>query len=278
MFFASYRARRYKLARTRWRGIRFGMERAAWGYTWRACLFLLISIVTLGLLHPLMWFKLEQYKTDRSWYGDAQMVQGGRWTGLYRSMKHIFIGLGVIILAVVVGAFAAWKGAGAVVIFLISTLCYVWLLFGILYYWVQGTAWLTRNKSLRLADGGTVPLAMEMRTRTILGHYLLGGLAVGGIVFAGSLVLRVIGMALKDVVAGAPPVLLVVMGALVYLAVLTLISALSLAFIRQPILGYMIGQVSVLGADDLAAVRQRGAEAGADADGFAEALDLGGAF
>ena len=32
LFFAQCRARRYILARTRWRGIRFGLEPGAWGY------------------------------------------------------------------------------------------------------------------------------------------------------------------------------------------------------------------------------------------------------
>ena len=36
MLFARYRARRYKAARTRWRGIRFGMENGAWGFVLRA--------------------------------------------------------------------------------------------------------------------------------------------------------------------------------------------------------------------------------------------------
>ena len=30
-FYAQYRARRYVLARTRWRGLRFGLEPGAWG-------------------------------------------------------------------------------------------------------------------------------------------------------------------------------------------------------------------------------------------------------
>ena len=39
MLFARYRARRYMLARTRLRGIRFGMDSAAWGYVCaRSCM------------------------------------------------------------------------------------------------------------------------------------------------------------------------------------------------------------------------------------------------
>ena len=52
VFFAQYRARRYKLARTRFRGIRFGMEPAAWGYVWRALGHGALTVVTLGLLLP----------------------------------------------------------------------------------------------------------------------------------------------------------------------------------------------------------------------------------
>ncbi|MEM6340053.1 MAG: DUF898 family protein, partial [Pseudomonadota bacterium] len=36
LMFAQYRARRYKMARTRWRSIRFGMEKGAWAYAFRA--------------------------------------------------------------------------------------------------------------------------------------------------------------------------------------------------------------------------------------------------
>ena len=35
ILFARYRARRYIMARTRWRGLRFGMESEAFGYMWR---------------------------------------------------------------------------------------------------------------------------------------------------------------------------------------------------------------------------------------------------
>ena len=39
IFFAQYRARRYMLSRTRWRGLRFAMDAAAVGYAWRALLY-----------------------------------------------------------------------------------------------------------------------------------------------------------------------------------------------------------------------------------------------
>ena len=67
-------------------------------------------------------------------------------------------------------------------------------------------------------------------------------------------------------------------GALGYMAFLVLIGALQLVLIQQPIMAHVIARTWVVNADALALVRQRVGEAGADADGFAEALDVGGAF
>ncbi len=84
-FYARYRARRYVLGRTRWRGGRFGLDKGAWGYVWRAMLHWLVTIFSLGLLWPRMTFHLEKYTTDRTYFGSAQLHQGGRWCMLYRA-------------------------------------------------------------------------------------------------------------------------------------------------------------------------------------------------
>jgi hypothetical protein len=273
MFFAGYRSRRYKMARTRYRGIRFGVEKAAWGYTWRACLYTVLSIITLGILQPLMRFRLEEYVTERSWYGDARLEQRGKWTALYGCMKHIAIG---VVIGVLGGGVAMAAGA-AVLTPLIVVVGYVWLLVGIISYWVQGTAYLTRNKVLRLADGAEVGFGMQMQTSTIVGYYILGGIMVSIIVGVIGLLLGLIGAGMHGAMM-AHPAVLAIGGAVAYIALLMLISALNLALIQQPVLGYMIRSTSLRGTGALGAVRQRGGEAGADADGFAEALDVGGAF
>lgn len=56
ILFATYWAQRYRMSRTRWRGIRFGMDSAAWGYVWRALGHGLLTLLTLGLLLPRMTF------------------------------------------------------------------------------------------------------------------------------------------------------------------------------------------------------------------------------
>ncbi len=80
IYYARYRSRGYILSRTRWRGLRFGLEPDAWKYTLNAIGHTLLTIVTLGVLFPRQRFKMEKFVTDRTWYGNLQMRQNGKWT------------------------------------------------------------------------------------------------------------------------------------------------------------------------------------------------------
>ena len=76
--FAIYRARRYRLTRTVWRGVRFWMNGSGWAYAWRAALWGLLMIVTLGLALPWREAALERYKMRHTYYGDLQGSFEGR--------------------------------------------------------------------------------------------------------------------------------------------------------------------------------------------------------
>ena len=60
--FAIYRARRYRLTRTVWRGVRFWMDGSGWAYSLRAMLWGLLVTMTLGLALPWRDASLERYK------------------------------------------------------------------------------------------------------------------------------------------------------------------------------------------------------------------------
>jgi uncharacterized membrane protein YjgN (DUF898 family) len=68
--FARYRARRYRLARTLFRGVRFHQTGAAWRYAVRALIWWLVVVLTLGLAYPWARTSLERYKMGHSFYGD----------------------------------------------------------------------------------------------------------------------------------------------------------------------------------------------------------------
>jgi uncharacterized membrane protein YjgN (DUF898 family) len=78
--FAIYRARRYRLTRTVWRGVRFWMDGSGWAYAWRAVLWGFLVLATLGLALPWREAALERYKMRHSWYGDLQgSFEGQAW-------------------------------------------------------------------------------------------------------------------------------------------------------------------------------------------------------
>lgn len=76
--FAIFRARRYRATRTVWRGVRFWMSGSGWAYSWRACLWSLVALVTLGLALPWRESALERYKMRHLHYGDLP----GRFDGV----------------------------------------------------------------------------------------------------------------------------------------------------------------------------------------------------
>ena len=76
--FAIYRARRYRLTRTVWRGVRFWMSGSGWAYAGRAALWAVLMPLTLGLILPWREAALERYKLRHSYYGDLQGSFEGR--------------------------------------------------------------------------------------------------------------------------------------------------------------------------------------------------------
>ncbi|MGI9395487.1 MAG: YjgN family protein, partial [Boseongicola sp.] len=162
-FFARYRARRYVLARTRWRGIRFGVDPGAWGYAWRALVHWAITILTLGLLWPRMTFWLEKYRWDRTWYGDRQFDQGGRWTMLIIGFVPVWlIAWSPIILV--------WQAGGDSETALgLVVLCLPLIGAACIWYLVRSFRLLTESKM-----AGDIRFRSKARTPRVLGIYLLG--------------------------------------------------------------------------------------------------------
>ena len=68
--FAAYRARRYRLTRTVWRGLRFWMTGSGWSYAWRSVLWGVLLWPTSGLAYPWRMAALERYKLRHTLYGN----------------------------------------------------------------------------------------------------------------------------------------------------------------------------------------------------------------
>ena len=80
---ASYRARRYRLTRTIFRGLRLHQDGAAWAYAVRAILWWTAILLTLGLAYPFAQTSLERYKLRHTFYGDLQGTFEGSGASLF---------------------------------------------------------------------------------------------------------------------------------------------------------------------------------------------------
>ena len=71
---ALWRARRYRLTRTVWRGIRCGQTGSAVGYATRMFLYTALAVATLGLAVPVRNVRLYRYELAHTWFGDRSFA------------------------------------------------------------------------------------------------------------------------------------------------------------------------------------------------------------
>jgi len=92
--YAVYRARRYRLTRTVYRGVRFHQTGSAWLYAIMAVLWWTVIILTLGLAYPIALSRLERFRMRNTWLGNLQ----GRFEGSAASLfvRGLFMWLLVV--------------------------------------------------------------------------------------------------------------------------------------------------------------------------------------
>ncbi|HXW72072.1 MAG TPA: DUF898 family protein [Methylocella sp.] len=94
--FAIYRARRYRLTRTLWRGVRFWMTGSGWAYMARALGWTLLTVLTLGIAYPWREAALERYKLGHTFYGDLPgRFEGDGWVFFKRGWRLWLLLLGL---------------------------------------------------------------------------------------------------------------------------------------------------------------------------------------
>lgn len=103
---AIFRARRYRLTRTRWRGIRGGQTGSSLAYAGTSFLWSILNVVTLGLAIPYTRTYLARYRTKHTWFGNRSMVLDAKGRRLYPALFVSFL-LYFAVLAVVLALAAA---------------------------------------------------------------------------------------------------------------------------------------------------------------------------
>ncbi|WP_299412950.1 DUF898 family protein [uncultured Sulfitobacter sp.] len=311
-FYAQYRARRYVLGRTRWRGVRFGLEKGAWGYAWRALVHWIITICTAGLLWPRMTFYLEKYKTDRTFFGSAKLVQGGRWTMLYRAAGPFALGVVLVFLLAVwlvwlqplipqsdaplddlLGSMGAaidlgympfdWTAPQRLFLFIPVTML---LIYGAVHYRFVTKRILADHKHAEGVQMRSKLKGLRISMIYVLGTTIAYTILVFGIVGIVGVAFALLGpdaileaqIGTGDPLGDLPQWLSVVIIALLYLSVFLFWGVLHHVFVTFPLMRHMAITLSLHNVVGLSDVSQRARDEFAEAEGFAEALDLGAAI
>lgn len=100
-----YRARRYQLGRTLWRGIRASQAGSARRYGLMACGIVLAGILSAGWALPWGQARLERYRMNNTAFGDKSFVSAMDSRGLYGSFTLVWI---TALLAILGAAAVAW--------------------------------------------------------------------------------------------------------------------------------------------------------------------------
>lgn len=115
--YAVYAARRYRLTRTSFRGLRLRMTGSAWSYAVKGFGLSILAILTLGLAYPWVATVLERIKMRETFYGDAAGdFVGTPGTLMRRGLAVWALAVGIPALVIVTSAlavpFAAWERMG----------------------------------------------------------------------------------------------------------------------------------------------------------------------
>jgi uncharacterized membrane protein YjgN (DUF898 family) len=295
--FAAYAGRRYRLARTSWRGLRFRMTGSAWAYGAKAFGLSLVVIATLGLAFPWTTAYLERLKMRETWYGDVQGDFTGAPFQLFKSGILIWaLGFGLPVLMVFQalsgapsGFFAALlhdalqgdfspRGPVAVALMALTGAVGLSLLVGaLLFPAFQAVLFRWRMNGTRLGGAG---LASTFRIGTSYRVYVLGALAIGGSMILFSLAMAVVLGSLAYSASGlvssrGTGVAGVVFVVLAYLLSFGAFWIAKQVFIDVRLQRARMASLAVLNIAALDGVAARNVDASAMGDSLGDAVDIG---
>ncbi len=296
--FAVYRARRYRLSRTVYRGIRFHQTGSAWRYAICALFWWGMIGVTLGLAYPWAQASLERFKMRNTWYGDLRGEFTGSGTRLFfRGVLLWFVAIAPFVLGLSIagamfdatavgeaarqGGASALDAAGTGPAAAAAILATLWLVVAIALLYPAFQAMVLRwwISGLRF---GALTATSHLRTGTVYGLYwrfVWMSLALAAVVgtvgfFAAQ---QVFG---TDVSAGGArlsfEVLEISLAIGFYVVTALAYSTIYQATVKLPFWRHGFQSVELANLDVLDRVRAAPASGSPVGEGFADALHVGG--
>ncbi|GKQ54169.1 membrane protein [Bradyrhizobium sp. Ce-3] len=256
--FAIYRARRYRLTRTVWRGVRFWMSGSGWIYALKASLWGVLVVITLGFALPWREAALERYKMRHSYYGDLQGSFEGRGWEFFKRGWWLWLLMPFALYSTIFApfAYAAFKAVE-------------WR------WWLSGIRF------------GEVRLESTLPRSALIGLYwkVIGWVVLLGLVFAAYLVLCTLLVASMDgssienffrTEAFAKSIPLIVLLGIGYLAFALALNVVMRVYLMRDLWVRVLSSTIVHNIGAAADVTARGDLANALGEGFADGLDVGG--
>src|SRR4051812_6408129 len=256
--FAIYRARRYRLTRTVWRGVRFWMTGSGWIYALQASLWGLLMILTLGLILPWRAAALERYKMRHSHYGDLQGSFEGRGWEFFKRGWWLWLLTPIALYLIPLAPFV-YAGYKAI----------EWR------WWLSGIRF------------GGVRVESSLPKSALIGLYwkVIGWMALLGMGFSiylalcAGLVASMSGEGLMEffktpeAMRSIPLLVLVGLG---YLVMALAMNVVMRVYLTRDLWVTVLGSVNIIGIEAAANVAARGDLGNALGEGFADGLDVGG--
>jgi len=294
--FAVYRARRYRLTRTVYRGIRFHQTGSAWRYAVCAIFWWAMIGMTLGLAYPFAQASLERFKLRNTYYGDLQGHFSG--SGLRLFFRGILFWL-VVVGPLALGLFIAlgqvdWtalgrgsgdamsrvEAAGVAPALVFAVLSVSWSVFAVALLYPAFQAMVLRwwIAGLRFGELG---VASHLSTRAVYAIYLrfMWIALVAGILFAIGAALALAMTSLLALWLGKGVLTELLSTALLigsYVVVALAYSTIYQATVRLRLWRAGFESIELSGLEALERVNASGAAGSAVGEGLADALNVGG--
>lgn len=304
--FAIYRARRYRLTRTIYRGVRFHQGGSGWRYAACALFWWAMIALTLGLAYPFAQSRLERFKMRYTLFGDLPgRFVGSGWGLFFRGILMWLIVMGPFLAglwllaagvdwpAVAAAVDKAGSGSTAAEIFgqieaaspnLGATLAVaagalVWAVLAafLLYPVFQAMVLRWWASGLRFGD---VALTSRLRTGKVYGAYarfiglsMAYSMAVGTVM---GMVFGLVGVTLGSADAQTKEIGTVVVGILSYVIFMLGSSAIYQVTVRLAVWRNLVESLEVAGIAALDQVKAQGQASSAFGEGLADALNVGG--
>jgi uncharacterized membrane protein YjgN (DUF898 family) len=295
--FAVYRARRYRLSRTVYRGLRFHQSGSAIRYAVCAVFWWAMILLTLGLAYPFAQAALERFKLRHTHYGDLQgRFEGSGWRLFFRGVLFWIVVIVPLVLGLIVAIGTVdWaavgeasqrsgtdmmgriEGAGVAQAIVVAVIAIAWgvitaaLLYPafqamVLRWWISGVRFGELAATSRLRTGAVYAFYGRFMWMALLAAVVIAILAL--------IAFTVVGFAEKGSMTSSALGIATLVG--IYVIVALAYSTIYQATVRWRLWRHAFETLELSAPEALYKVKAAGAAGSAIGEGLADALNVGG--